>query len=72
MQGAWVCSLIGELRSHMPHSVAKKKKKQTEWIVPSNEKEQTITWMSLKCIVMGEKTCTRKYAYRMIPFKKKL
>ena len=24
MQGAWVQSLVGELRSHMPHSMAKK------------------------------------------------
>ena len=24
LQRAWVCSLIGELRSHMPHGVAKK------------------------------------------------
>ena len=31
MQGAWVWSLVGELRSHMPHSigVAKKKEKNT-------------------------------------------
>ena len=32
MQGMWVQSLVGELRSHMPHGVAKKKKalKETE------------------------------------------
>lgn len=27
MQGAKVRSLVGELRSHLPHSMAKKKKK---------------------------------------------
>ena len=26
-QGVWVRSLVGELRSHMPHGMAKKKKK---------------------------------------------
>ena len=26
LQGAWVQSLVGELRSHMQHAVAKKKK----------------------------------------------
>ena len=29
MQGAWVSSLVGELRSHMAHGVAKKKKSET-------------------------------------------
>ena len=28
MQGAWVISLVRELRSHMPHSIARKKKKE--------------------------------------------
>ena len=28
VQGAWVQSLVGELRSHMLHGVAKKKKKK--------------------------------------------
>ena len=28
MQEAWVPLLVGELRSHMPHSAAKKKRKQ--------------------------------------------
>ena len=27
-QGTWVQSLVGELRSHIPHDVAKKKKKK--------------------------------------------
>ena len=27
MQGAWAQSLVGELRSHMPHVLAEKKKK---------------------------------------------
>ena len=30
VQGAWVQSLVGELRSHMLHGVAKKKKKRKE------------------------------------------
>ena len=29
LQGAQVLFLVGELRSHMPHRVAKKKKKKT-------------------------------------------
>ena len=29
IQGAWVQSLVGELRSHMPRSTAKKKKRNT-------------------------------------------
>ena len=28
LQGAWVQSLAGELKAHMPHGMAKKKKKE--------------------------------------------
>ena len=28
LQGAWVQTLVGELKPHVPHSVAKKKKKK--------------------------------------------
>lgn len=35
LQGAWVLSLVRELRSHMPHVVAKKKKKKEKWLQPS-------------------------------------
>ena len=31
MQGAWVQSLVRELRSYMPHGTAKKKKKEEEF-----------------------------------------
>ena len=38
MQGAWVSSLVGELRSDMPHNTAKekeKKKRKNSWILKS-------------------------------------
>ena len=38
MQGAWVQSLVGEIRSHMLHSKAKKKKTKLKIILIKEEK----------------------------------
>ena len=39
MQGAWVQSLVRELRSHMPYNSAKKKKLKKKW----NKKKEFIS-----------------------------
>ena len=37
MQGAWIQSLVGEIRSHKPHGMAKKKKKKKTCKGDTNE-----------------------------------
>ena len=39
MQGVWVQSLVGELRSHMLHGTAKKKEKKTPKKLTSKRKK---------------------------------
>ena len=46
-QGAWVWSLVGELRSHLPHSV-RKKKNNKKVQVPEDWFNHLLTCQTLK------------------------
>ena len=47
LQGAWVLSLVGELRSRMPRGVAKKKKKPMRWA------SLVVQWLRICLLMQG-------------------
>ena len=50
MQGAWVQSLVGEVRSHMSHGVAKLKKKKKK----KRKEEEEKTRQSIEAVTPGK------------------
>ena len=74
LQGAQVQSLVRDLRSSMPHSIAKKKKKnstrETSSIERNNQLIHATTWMNLKIIIMTEISQAKENTYYMIHLNK--
>ena len=52
MQGAWVQSLVGELRSHMPQGAAKKIKKKKKQLEETTE--TSTAWWFVKEIMLRQ------------------